>query len=114
MVARSPAKPEGEFKAWPSWRYGPEGQSAIFESEEEVPSGWKDHPSAFAKQEDEAPAGRQPSDPVTEPSIYDAMSMEELRAHLKQKGINFHPSAKREKLVSLLKTGRISNAHTES
>jgi len=30
------------FVAWPSWRFGPEGQSAIFEKQEDVPVGW--HP----------------------------------------------------------------------
>jgi hypothetical protein len=29
---------------WPSWRYGPEGQSAVFDAPEEVPEGWEDHP----------------------------------------------------------------------
>lgn len=33
---------------WPSWRYGPEGQSAIFQKEEDVPEGWTKRP-------DEAP-----------------------------------------------------------
>jgi hypothetical protein len=30
---------------WPSWRYGPDGQSQIFQHEEQVPDGWEDHPS---------------------------------------------------------------------
>lgn len=30
---------------WPSCRYGPGDQSAIFECEEDVPAGWADHPS---------------------------------------------------------------------
>lgn len=28
------------FNGWPSWRYGPDGQGAIFQSEAEVPWGW--------------------------------------------------------------------------
>lgn len=32
---------EGDF---PSWRYGPDGASAVFEREEDVPAGWADHP----------------------------------------------------------------------
>lgn len=39
---------------WPSWRYGPKGQEAVFESEADVPKGWVDHPS---KLKDAAPAG---------------------------------------------------------
>jgi hypothetical protein len=30
---------------FPGWRYGPNGQSAIFESEKDIPAGWVDHPS---------------------------------------------------------------------
>lgn len=33
---------------WPSWRYGPGGQAAIFQKEEDVPEGW-------TKKPDEAP-----------------------------------------------------------
>lgn len=32
---------------WPSWRYGPNGESGIFNSAAEVPKGWQDHPGAF-------------------------------------------------------------------
>lgn len=30
---------------WPAWRYGPDGQEKIFQSEKDVPAGWEDHPS---------------------------------------------------------------------
>lgn len=30
---------------FPGWRYGPGGKSAVFESEADVPKGWKEHPS---------------------------------------------------------------------
>lgn len=33
--------------SWPSWRYGPDGSSGVFNSAAEVPKGWKDHPGAF-------------------------------------------------------------------
>lgn len=29
---------------WPAWRYGPDGQSAQFETPEEVPDGWTNKP----------------------------------------------------------------------
>lgn len=32
-------------KNWPAWHYGPNGESQIFQSEDEVPAGWEDHPS---------------------------------------------------------------------
>jgi hypothetical protein len=34
-----------EHQNFPAWRYGPNGQSQIFQSESEVPKGWEDHPS---------------------------------------------------------------------
>lgn len=34
-----------KIQHFPCWRYGPKGQSGIFESEADVPSGWEDHPS---------------------------------------------------------------------
>ena len=39
------SEPENGHKVsadWPSWRYGPKGEAAIFESEDDVPKGWKD------------------------------------------------------------------------
>ena len=36
-----------ESKSWPSWYYGPDGQSGVFQSAAEVPQGWKDSPKAF-------------------------------------------------------------------
>lgn len=39
-------KVEGEpysYKAWPSWATGPNGETAIFDSEAEVPAGWSHH-----------------------------------------------------------------------
>lgn len=40
---------------FPSWRYGPNGKSAVFESEADVPAGWHDHPSKHEKSPDAAP-----------------------------------------------------------
>jgi hypothetical protein len=31
--------------SYPAWFYGPNGQEQIFNSDEEVPAGWQDHPS---------------------------------------------------------------------
>lgn len=42
----SKEKPKGPKKFWPAWRYHadcPDGQ--IFNSQDEVPAGWVDHPS---------------------------------------------------------------------
>jgi hypothetical protein len=32
-------------KNWPAWFYGPNGASAVFQSQTEVPEGWVSHPS---------------------------------------------------------------------
>jgi hypothetical protein len=34
--------------SWPAWFYGPNGKSAIFEAEGDVPPGWQDHPEKVA------------------------------------------------------------------
>lgn len=34
---------------FPGWRYGPNGESQIFESEEDIPQGWTDNPNDFKK-----------------------------------------------------------------
>lgn len=38
------ARVKREPKRWPSWRFGPSGESAIFECEEDVPFGWVKKP----------------------------------------------------------------------
>lgn len=30
---------------WPAWFYGPKNQAFIFDSRNEVPEGWVDHPT---------------------------------------------------------------------
>lgn len=54
----APAKPkpdkDGNF--WPSWRYGPNGASGVFDSAAEVPKGWADHPGAFETEDEPAAA----------------------------------------------------------
>lgn len=39
------AKNKGAKKEWPSFRYGPKGEAQIFHRQEDVPQGWKDHPT---------------------------------------------------------------------
>ena len=39
------AKPDEKGFSWPSTRYGPDGQSGVFNSADEVPKGWEDHPA---------------------------------------------------------------------
>ena len=34
-----------ETESWPAWYYGPNGASDVFDSADQVPAGWHDHPS---------------------------------------------------------------------
>lgn len=42
---------------FPGWRYGPNGQEGIFQSEADVPKGWTDNPNDFKKDDDEGDGG---------------------------------------------------------
>lgn len=46
---------DNKNKSWPAWFYGPKGESAVFESGDDVSSGWKDHPSKHAEKAPAAP-----------------------------------------------------------
>ena len=63
---------------WPSWRYGPGGQSAIFQKEEDVPEGW-------TKKPDEAP------EVFEERPVTVALDGDFLRTELKKRGIEINP-----------------------
>jgi hypothetical protein len=62
-----------ESKSWPSWRYGPNGESRIFQKDDQVPKGWEDHPDKVkqpAKSTGKQPvqgAGNQPPTPEPTP-----------------------------------------------
>ncbi len=43
---KAPEKPKGYVhQAWPSFRYGPNGESRVFQRAEDVPEGWSDTPN---------------------------------------------------------------------
>lgn len=68
MADKHPNAPRGHqvSTGWPAWRYGPNEQAAIFQTEADVPKGWADHPSkAFTP----APVEQKPA-PV-EPAVVD-------------------------------------------
>lgn len=71
---------------WPSWRYGPNGQSGVFDSETDVPAGWQDHPSKVG----EKPVKAAPADDGDAPETVDLDSAgqawnEEIHAATKTK-----------------------------
>jgi hypothetical protein len=45
-AVKGTAKPEPYVhQAWPSFRYGPEGERKVFQRPEDVPEGWQDSPN---------------------------------------------------------------------
>jgi hypothetical protein len=64
---------------WPSWRYGPGGQSAIFQKEEDVPEGW-------TKKPDDAP------EVFIERVAPPPLDGDVLRAELTRRGIVIDPT----------------------
>jgi hypothetical protein len=75
---------------FPSYRYGPGGKAEVFQSADDVPPGWVDHPSKLkdAKAPEEA----------TERRAGRAELMEQLR----QRGIQYAPNAGGAELAALL------------
>lgn len=63
---------------WPSWRYGPGGQSAIFQKAEDVPEGWTKKPDEVAEL-----FIHQPAPPP--------LNHDELIADLLRMGVNINP-----------------------
>jgi hypothetical protein len=53
---------------WPSWRYGPDGASAVFETEQDVPAGWADHPDKVGTKPVKAAPAAPASTPAAAPA----------------------------------------------
>lgn len=61
-----------EEQTFPAWFYGPDGEAAVFDSADDVPKGWADHPGnakaavaepkadPFDHDEDGKPGGSKP------------------------------------------------------
>lgn len=47
-------QPPYVFVAWPAWRYGPNGEAAIFEEHDVVPEGWTENPQPEKSHEEES------------------------------------------------------------
>ena len=87
--------PEAEEteKGFPSFRYGPDGQSAVFQSAKDVPSGWHDHPSKVKGAPDPSKVEAEPRRP----------GKAEIMKDLKRANIPFNPMSAASDLWSLLK-----------
>lgn len=85
------AEPEETEEGFPSFRYGPDGQSMVCHSKAEVPSGWVDHPSKVKGAPD-------PSLDVSEKRQSRAVFVKAL----KDLGVKFSPAASAKQLEQLL------------
>lgn len=47
--AKHEPPPAYVHQAWPAWRYGPEGESQLFDKAEDVPEGWGDVPKSLVQ-----------------------------------------------------------------
>lgn len=65
-----------KFNGWPSWRYGPNGESGIFQSPSDVPFGWTSKPGQVFSPLDAKPA----------------LDRDKLISDLLAKGIEPHPA----------------------
>lgn len=100
--------PRSNAPQFPGYRFGPNGESAIFNHEDEVPEGWTNNPNDHGnKPRDPAippqpPAPSQPQPPV--PSKYDGKSKAELVKELegRQPKITFNKNWAEKKLIKLL------------
>lgn len=86
-----------EKKSWPAWRYGPNGQADIFQSPEEVPDGWQNHPDKVA-----GGAGENPL------AAFD-VSREEAIEILRGDGYNVRKNTSDKKLAKMLKENYASD-----
>jgi hypothetical protein len=87
---QAPEADESE-PGFPSCRYGPDGQSAVFQRSADVPTGWKDHPA-------KVPGAPDPSLLTSEKRADRSSLMKELRLI----GVAFATSASSKQLEQLL------------
>lgn len=64
---------------WPSTRYGPDGQSRVFQSEDQVPEGWVDHPSKVSGMTDLAVEQQQGREQLADARGAEAAARERIR-----------------------------------
>jgi hypothetical protein len=96
VVAAAEEEPLHTSRDWPSWRYGPGEQAAIFNSPEEVPDGWETHPSLVKEPKVKAAKG-------DETNEFDKLTLPELQAACTERKIEFQEKWPRDKLISILK-----------
>jgi hypothetical protein len=63
---------------WPKWRYGPNKQSGVFLSADEVPEGWTDSPADQPDTPPKAPAATGAATPLTRKQIVAELSLRKV------------------------------------
>jgi hypothetical protein len=99
-------------KYWPAWRYGPDGQSAVFNAEDEVPAGWASHPGLVKEgvpdappPAPKAPRARRKAADAAPPKVkrgYADLSREELEKVAADRGFVVEPSDSAEDIIAAL------------
>jgi|SRR6185437_14084595 len=92
---------KGEKTYWPSRKYGPNGQSEIFERAEDVPEGWLDAP----------PPVEEVAAVVVEPPAPLGLTRDEIVAALNEGGIEFKKNAGTKSLHDLLRDNVVAALH---
>ena len=87
---------EGKL-SWPAFFFGPEGASAQFANQDEVPEGWVDDPKKLDK-----PAAKGKGKAAPAESPYKDKTDAEVVAELKLRNIDFNDKWPRTKLEGLL------------
>jgi hypothetical protein len=114
--------PKGPHVAWPSWRYGPDGEAAIFTRAEDVPDGWYDHPKKHepgyvAPADEEALAAREAALAVREAALKEKvvipLTRDEMCAGLFQRHIPFDEDASDVTLYALVQASQAIEAAAE-
>jgi hypothetical protein len=90
-------------KGFPSFRYGPDGQSGVFQSAKDVPTGWKDHPS-------KVPGAPDPSKLEAEPK---RPSRAEMIKYLKGQEVEFKANLGGAQLADLVKEAKAKEIRRE-
>lgn len=85
-----------QLQLWPAWWYGPDDAAEIFNSEEEVPQGWVDHPSKVLGRFSEAEQVN------SDESVYKTFGDDKIIAELKLRNIEYGARWPRAKLEGLL------------
>ena len=97
-LAPGPQLEEVIMKKWPAWYYGPDGQAAIFENADNVPSGWVDDPRKLGKAAVDKGMAAKGKAVLKELG----MSRKEAVVELRAAGINVPDNAKADEVYALV------------